>query len=109
MTSDLKRSRRKLEMLRWKLGVVSAYSAQTICDGAEYLKSRTWYRDLYRQIKRQELEVRKVILEAQGWIFMPWGYSVSACRNDGMSSGFMKSLRSAVEWAERQNRKAGGK
>jgi hypothetical protein len=78
-----------------------------------------WSRDLARQIKRKELEVRR--LETVGkWTVHIRPYSFAAIEKTalkwdtkGCSVGNQrkdfKTMRAAVEWAERQNRKEGGK
>lgn len=107
MSDELRKARRELGRLELQRDLIDTMDTDSRAKLCEYNRMAS---DLARQIKRQELEVRRVALAQVGWhVCASHGGGFIAFRIDG--SKVQKCYRkkeTCVAWAERQNRKAGG-
>lgn len=108
MTNELKRARRQLARLQRRVEVLKCGRVHKLKTPLG-LESQAMVRELSAQIKRKELEVR-FRTALPDWYFWTTDDSTTAyngTRQIDWCSG--DHLQQAVNWAERQNGKAGGK
>jgi hypothetical protein len=110
MTSELKKARRVLAQLERRLLLVRRGAGISEVGGQLWMEAERWERELTAQVKRQELEVRRLALTGPWvvWRSSFGGWWVQSTSEDARLITGRNCEERAIAWAERKNRKEGG-
>lgn len=108
MTNELRKARRELGRLE-RQQAICILAGKHVCVPSLRVECASMICDLSVQIKRQGLECCRWEMAARGWAFETNQLNENIRASCDKKCRDFRTLRGAVLWAERQNRKAGGK